>query len=76
MSADIEQVSARSIAGSMERRIRIAAILITVGLLIEVISLRWAHPTAFLVFAFIGCAFIGLGILIFLYSLVSVRQAP
>ena len=52
--------------------IRISAALIVVGLVVEVISLRWAHPTAFLVFMFIGGAFMGAGMLLFLYVLVFV----
>ena len=58
----------------LQRRIRLSSILLIIGLAIEAVSLKWAHPTAFLVFAFIGCAFIGLGMLIFLYSLVSVDR--
>ena len=57
----------------LESRIRISSILLIIGLVIEAISLCWAHPTAFLVFAFIGVAFIGVGSLIFLYSLVSLK---
>jgi uncharacterized membrane protein YczE len=53
------------------RRTDLSGILLIIGLVIEAVSLIWAHPTAFWVFAFIGCAFIGLGMLIFLYSLVS-----
>jgi hypothetical protein len=55
----------------MERRIRLSAILLIIGLMIEAVSLIWAHPTAFLVFAFVGVAFMGIGSVVFLYSLVS-----
>jgi hypothetical protein len=54
----------------MERYLRISAVLMIVGLLIEAISLNWAHPTAFLVFMFAGGTMMGIGILIFLLSLV------
>jgi hypothetical protein len=63
--------AAGSPASKLESRIRISAILLIIGLVIEGGTLMWAHPTAFLAFAFIGCAFMGLGMLIFLYSLVS-----
>jgi hypothetical protein len=51
---------------------------VIVGLLVEAISLNWAHPTAFLVFMFIGGTCMAIGILIFLWSLVFVgnRNTP
>jgi hypothetical protein len=57
----------------MERRLRIAGIFVLLGLLVEVVTLRWVHPAAFLVFALIGIPIAALGILIYLYSVVSVR---
>jgi hypothetical protein len=54
-----------------ERRLRAAAILIIVGLAIELVSLRWAHPTAFIVFAAGTGACVGLGVLLFLFVLFS-----
>lgn len=59
----------------MQRRLRVAAIFVLFGLLVEVAALRWNHPAAFLVFAFIGIPFASLGIVIYLYSLVSLRNA-
>ena len=56
----------------MERRLRISGVLIILGLLIEAFSLIWIHALAFLLFMLIGGAAIGLGILIYLYALVSV----
>jgi len=57
----------------MERRLRLAGVFVLLGLLVEVIALRWVHPAAFLVFAFIGIPIASLGIVIYLYSLVSLR---
>jgi RsiW-degrading membrane proteinase PrsW (M82 family) len=57
--------------GNIERRLRIAGIMIIAGLLVELFSLRWSHPTAFLVFIILGGALIGIGILFYLYSLIS-----
>jgi hypothetical protein len=54
-----------------ERRLRFAAVLIVVGLAIELVSLRWAHPTAFIVFAAGTGACVGLGALLFLSVLVG-----
>jgi hypothetical protein len=55
----------------LQARIRFSSILVIIGLLVEAVSLKWAHPTAFLVFAFIGGSFMGVGIFIFLWSLAS-----
>jgi hypothetical protein len=54
--------------------VRVSGLLVLTGLLIELLVLRWSHPTAFLAFALIGMPLVGAGVLIFLYSLVSVRQ--
>lgn len=43
------------------------------GLLVEALTLHWAYPAAFLVFALAGFPVLLLGILLFLYSLVSVK---
>ncbi len=56
----------------MQRRVRMAAALVFTGLLIEFLSLHWNSPLAFLLAAFVGIPLIGVGIMIFLYSLVSV----
>jgi hypothetical protein len=53
------------------RRLRFAAILVVLGLVIELVSLRWAHPTAFIVFAAGTGAFAGIGILIALVVLLG-----
>lgn len=55
----------------LEKRIRIAGVLVVLGLIVELITLHWAHPTAFLFFLFLGGGLMGLGILFYLYSLVS-----
>ena len=59
----------------MERRLRISGMFVLLGLLIEILALRWIHPAAFLVFAFIGIPIGSLGIVIYLYSLVSLRSS-
>ncbi len=57
----------------MQQRLRLAGFVVVLGLLIQLVSLRWAHPLAFLLFAFLGGPVVLVGIGIFLYSLVSVR---
>lgn len=63
-------------AAQMDRRLRVSGILIALGLLVEVLSLIRNHPLAFLGFVFVGGGFLLAGIVIYLYSLVSVASPP
>jgi hypothetical protein len=56
---------------SMDRFLRISGLLVILGLLIEAICLLWSRPIAFVVLVVLGGALIGIGVLLFLYSLVS-----
>jgi hypothetical protein len=60
---------------TIERRIRWAGILIVLGLLLQMLTLLWTHPLAFMCFLMIGCPLVAVGMLLFLYSLVS-HQTP
>jgi hypothetical protein len=62
--------------GSMERRLRISGIMVILGLLVEALCLVWSKPIAFVVLVCIGGALIGVGVLFFLYSLLSVSSHP
>ena len=53
------------------RRLRLAAILMVLGLLVEVATLRSVHPFAFLAFAFVGMTLVGVAVLIYLVAIVS-----
>ena len=55
---------------SLSRRLRISGALLILGLLVEAFSLLWSHPLAFLAFIFLGGTLMGVGILLYLYSLV------
>ncbi len=55
----------------MEKRLRLAAVLVVAGLLVELITLFWSHPTAFLVFLIAGGSLIVLGVLVYLLSLLK-----
>jgi hypothetical protein len=59
----------------IESRIRTSGSLVLLGLLVEAISLLWSHPTAFLLFAFLGGGLIAFGMMMYLYSLVSLPAA-
>ena len=60
--------------GTIERRVRIAAILVAAGLLVEVLVLQGLRPPAFLIFVLAGIPLVAAGVLVFLYSLVSLRD--
>jgi hypothetical protein len=60
----------------IERRIRLAGTLLIAGLLVELVTLRWSHPTAFLFFLLLGGALMALGIGVYLLSLVSDENKP
>jgi len=63
-------------ARGIEGRIRLAALLILVGLAIEAITLRVLHPLSFIAFASLGVLAIGLGIVVFLLALLKAGEAP
>jgi hypothetical protein len=54
--------------------LRISSALIILGLLVEIASLLWFHPLSFVLFAFVGASLIGLGIVVYLVSLVFVAS--
>jgi hypothetical protein len=56
----------------MRRLLQLSSALIIVGLLLEIASLLWFHPLSFVLFAFVAASSIGLGILVYLASLVFV----
>jgi hypothetical protein len=60
----------------IEKRIRLAGILLMAGLLVELATLRWSHPTAFLFFLLLGGMLMAAGIVVYLLSLVSAGQKP
>lgn len=61
---------------NIQKYLRISSVLVIAGLVIEIISLVWQHPLAFVLFAFVGAGLIGLGILVYLAGLVFARAVP
>jgi hypothetical protein len=55
----------------LEKRLRLAGILLIFGLLVEGICLLWARPLAFILLVCGGGLLCATGIVVFLYSLVS-----
>ena len=60
----------------MNRILRASSILVIAGLLVEVLSILWFHPLSFVLFVFVAAGLTGIGILIFLASLVFVARSP
>jgi hypothetical protein len=58
------------------RFLQVSSGLIILGLIVEIVSLLWFHPLSFVLFAFVGASLIGLGILIYLASLVFAVAPP
>lgn len=58
----------------LEKRLRLSGILILIGLFVELITLRWSHPTAFLFFAGLGGSLMALGVLLYLLTLASAQD--
>ncbi len=56
--------------------LRVSCGLIILGLLAEIVSLLWFHPLSFVLFAFVGAFLIGLGVLVYLASLVFAVAMP
>ncbi|HXM95250.1 MAG TPA: hypothetical protein VOA64_13520 [Candidatus Dormibacteraeota bacterium] len=58
-------------AKPLERRLQLAGILIILSLLVEVFSLLWNRPLAFLAYIAAGGFLLSAGVLVYLYSLVT-----
>lgn len=60
-------------ATGLQRRLRTAGYLLIAGLVVEALTLIWAHPTSFLAFLGIGGVLVAVGISLYLITLVSSR---
>lgn len=59
---------------ALERRLQVAGILVILGLLVEALCLLSARPIAFVIFVGLGGLLLAAGIVVYLYSLVSVSR--
>ncbi len=59
-------------ATKMQCRVRVSSALVLLGMIVELVSLLWSHPTAFVLFVIPGALLMALAILFYLYSLVTV----
>ena len=60
----------------LERRLRQSGLLVAGGLIAELISLLWNHPTAFFLFLGVGAVLMVAGVLFYFYSLVTTHERP
>jgi hypothetical protein len=60
----------------LEKRRQVAGVFIVLGLVIEALCLLWSTPIAFVIFVAIGGLLMFVGIVLYLYSLVSHLKAP
>jgi hypothetical protein len=58
----------------LTRRLRLAGLLLGLGLLIEAATLFWPHPTAFLAFLLAGGLLVAAGTLLYLLSIAGSPQ--
>ena len=56
---------------ALQGRVRISAVLVMAGLVVEIASLTWRHPTAFLVFVGVGGLLMAAGMVWFLLSIAT-----
>jgi hypothetical protein len=63
-------------ANPVEKRRQFAGICIALGLVIEALCLIWSTPIAFVVFVTLSGFLMFVGIVLYLYSLVSHLEAP
>jgi hypothetical protein len=58
-------------ADSINTRLRLAGILIVIGLLVQALTLLWNHPLSFVAYMAIGGLAVAIGIVVYLLTLVN-----
>jgi len=56
---------------TIEKRIRWAGLLVVGGLIVQILTMSWSHPLAFMAFLIIGCPLTLAGVLLYLFSLTA-----
>ena len=62
-------------ANSINARLRLSGGLIVLGLLVQALSLLWNHPLSFIAFVSLGGLLVAGGIVLYLFTLVSISSA-
>jgi hypothetical protein len=58
----------------LERQLQVSGIALILGLLVQAVCLFWRGPIGFMLFFGLGGLLLGAGIVVYLYSLVSVSR--
>lgn len=53
-------------------KLRLAGVLIILGLVVQALSLLWNHPLSFIAFVSLGGLLLGVGIILYLFTLVNI----
>ena len=59
-----------------DRRIRRSAVLVFSGLAVEIGTLFWVHPIAFVVHATVASGLMGLGVATYLWTQLTASRSP
>jgi hypothetical protein len=62
--------------GGIDKALRISGVLLILGIFVEIVSLLWEKPLAFLLFAGVGGLLTASGLAFYLYSLVRPTEPP
>jgi hypothetical protein len=65
-----------AVTPALSRRLKLSGLLVGAGLVVEAVTLFWQHPTAFLVFLFLGGSLVAAGVLVYLFTIASYQPAP
>lgn len=60
---------------SRHARLRVAGLLVIAGLAIQMATIAWTHPLAFLAFLGVGTPLVAAGVLLYLFSLPGIWSA-
>ncbi|MCY3842523.1 MAG: hypothetical protein OXH69_03165 [Acidobacteria bacterium] len=60
--------------GGLAGRLRLSGLLIVSGLGVELASFFWNHPVSFVLFLSVGAALTGAGMLLYLWSIVTLTE--
>ena len=60
----------------LQRRLQFAGSFLILALLIEAFTVLWTRPVAFVVFVGLSGVLFAAGIILYLYSMVSVKAVP
>lgn len=65
-----------TVTSALSRRLKLAGILVGLGLIVEALTMFWQHPTAFLVFLFLGALLVAAGVLLYLLTIATYAPSP